>query len=209
MPATKSQRRPSSNMQAEVHNFSEWNRDREDEPVDMTEHVRNYREFFKQDLITAAAQERDWAFSYRGFHVGASVMTMPGDGKRDYSIFTGHNFKDKEKPSFKGSQKKCGERAAVGKAIDNDAELIVAMVTVSKESSTGDAHEHDALHPCADCRAMLRALLDKGILRGDSIMCNVNDSKTDKDGKWVEEERTVDQLLALYEDEVLPRASGF
>jgi cytidine deaminase len=187
------------------------------EPTDwaenMPDYLQDYREFFKQDLIAQAAEARDWAVSHRQpmFQVGCSIMTKPGDPREpenDYRVFTGYNYKPKPGPPVKGSQKRCAERRAVEQAIDNGTELIVAMVTVSRETSTGDAtHAHDALHPCADCRAMMRALLEKGILRADSIMCNVNDSKKDKDGKWVEEERTVEKLLALYEDEILPRAA--
>jgi hypothetical protein len=44
---------------------------------------------------------------------------------------------------------------------------------------------------------MLRDLLAEGFLRSDSIICNANDS-----GEIRIEERTLKELLALYEDDL-------
>ena len=75
----------------------------------------------------------------------------------------------------------------------------LAIVTVSTESSTGDESAvHDVLHPCRDCRDLMRMTISAGILSRDSIVCNVNDAKP----KRVVEERTVGDLLDLYQDDL-------
>jgi len=169
----------------------------------MRESLVEYREYYKEKLIKGAARVRDKAISHRDppFQVGCSLMTKePGAAPDEYAVEFAHNFTLTPGKRV-GQEKRCAERNAIEVALNNDAYLIVAMVTVSKEVSTGDETKaHDALHPCRECRDMLRHLKMRGILRGDSIICNVNDSKK-VDGKFPEEEKTVDELLNLYKDD--------
>ncbi len=146
----------------------------------------------KEHLIITASRIRDEAISYRGFHVGCALLAKVPDGKSvDYTIHFGFNFK----PS-KESTKHCAERSAFESAIGDGSPRIVAIVTVSRETSTGDpSQSHSVLHPCDVCREMLSDYRERGILSGDSVICCVNDGE----GTAAEEECTVDQLLSRYE----------
>jgi hypothetical protein len=77
------------------------------------------------------------------------------------------------------------------------------MVSVSQE--TGQTREvngedpavtHNVLHPCLDCRQMMRGSLALGVLHENSIICNVNDRDTR--GLLRTHEQTVKDLLAMY-----------
>ena len=77
--------------------------------------------------------------------------------------------------------------------------LIVAIVAVSSETSTGEqTKEHGVVHSCRDCRDKIREMIAKGILRGDSIICNVNDSKI-REQELAEEMKIAVRLKKLCE----------
>ncbi|MBI2355695.1 MAG: hypothetical protein HYV13_00630 [Candidatus Doudnabacteria bacterium] len=169
-------------------------------------HNRDYRRDFlkyKAALIRAAAMAKRHGISHREppFQVGAAAMSIePGLPDGEYAVYTGYNFTPTP-VKRRGRDKRCAERNVFEAALEKGATLIPAMVTVASEKHTGDkTRAHDALHPCQDCRDMMRELRDKGILPGDGIICSVNDSKEISSGKFAEEQMSVDELLALYDD---------
>lgn len=172
-------------------------------PQEWDELLDHYRAD-REGLIRTAARMRDEAISYRGFKCGAALMYIkPGLKEGNYEVSSGHNFKPVQREE-RGRQKRCAERNAVDEAIKEGASRIVAIVSVSKETSSGDKTDksNGALHLCKECRNMLRELLGKGILRDDSIICSVNDAeRAEKDTPYILEERTVAELLAMYKDE--------
>ncbi|MBI4262504.1 hypothetical protein HY624_03190 [Candidatus Uhrbacteria bacterium] len=151
----------------------------------------------KQDLKVTASRIRDEAVSYREFKVGCALLAEAPEGKTvDYTIHFGYNFKP-----VKGSEKLCAERNAFESAIGDQSPHIIAIVTVSQETSTGDPNQsHSVLHPCDMCRTMLMDYRERGVISGDTIICCVNDGE----GTEAEEECTVDQLLARYNDSSIP-----
>ena len=101
-----------------------------------------------------------------------------------------------------GENKLCAERNTLSGA-RGQAKVIVALVTVSKETDTGDPTKaQGVLPPCKDCRDMFRKYLAEGFMREETIICNVNDAK--KELKI--EERTLKELLDLYSDDEAPQA---
>lgn len=158
-----------------------------------------YREH-KNQLIQAAIFTAKNGVSHREipFRVGCSLLTVGEDTKPDeYPVYFAYNFKP-EPGNVSGWSKRCAERNAVQSALEHRTKAIIALVTASTETSTGDPDlAHDALHPCADCRKMLQELLQNGVLRNDSMICNANYSNP-SDIKV--EERTVEQLLELYKN---------
>ncbi|MEK7582908.1 MAG: hypothetical protein AAB483_00670 [Patescibacteria group bacterium] len=169
---------------------------------EMDRHLQQYREH-RVELIFAAMRSRDkLTESHRDFYVGCALMTSdPSRAEDPYPIYLGGNHTP-EPAERKGWQKPCAERRTVKAALDQHTGLIIAFVTVSEKTSTGDEEgKHDALHPCKECRKMFRELLAKNLLRPDSIVCNVNDKDVDTGGELKIEERTVQQLLDLYPDD--------
>ena len=159
--------------------------------------LQYYREH-RDDLIKAAVFSRKNAISHRNppFKVGCAVLgiepDLPGG---NYGVYQSYNFKPFNVP-VAGDDKRCAERNALNLA-RRSAKVVAAIVTVSKETSTGDTTKaHDALHPCRECRDLFRALLDEGFLREDTMICNANDG----DGELKVEERTLRELLDLYAD---------
>jgi len=169
-------------------------------PAMWSDAVEFYRDH-RNELIAAAAQARDKAVSYREvpFKVGAAVLAIEaGQEAGDYVVYQAANFKPEPKP-VSGREKRCAERNVLD-AAQTHATVVAALVTVSTELSTGDATKaHDALHPCRDCRDMLRQLLAEGFVRDDTVVCNANDA--DKK-KTCYEERKLGDLLTLYEDDL-------
>jgi cytidine deaminase len=166
-----------------------------------------YYKEHRDDLIKAAAFSRRHGFSHRTppFKVGAAALAIePGLEEGEYIVYQAYNFKPFP-GEVKGNDKRCAERNALDFA-RSSAKVVAALVTVSNEVSTGDPTKaHDALHPCQECRGMLRKLLTEGLLREDTVVCNANDSEI-KDGKGLKiEERTLKELLDLYHDDVLEK----
>lgn len=140
----------------------------------------------KMDLIRTAALARDRGISHRNppFKVGCAVMGIePNLDEGDYAVYYSSNFKPTP-GEVRGNDKRCAERNALDGA-RGQAKLIVALVTVSKEVSTGDPTKaHDALHPCED-----------------TIICNANDATEE----IKTEERNLGDLLRLYADDLKPK----
>ncbi len=174
------------------------------QPEEIKRYVRDYHDHKKTDMIQAAALDRELAISYRNppFKVGAAIMSKePNQGPGQYSIYSGHN-ETPTKAFREGVAKRCAEKQALEQALAHQTNMVVAIVSVSKEISTGDSSQaHDALHPCGECRKMIRQMKAEGLLSDESIICNVNDSRLGPDGQWAQEERTVKDLLELYKDE--------
>ncbi|MFA6301160.1 MAG: cytidine deaminase [Candidatus Paceibacterota bacterium] len=153
----------------------------------------------KNELIGAAALNRDNAFSYRGFKVGCAVAGMGPKAKdEEYIVWQAGNFK-LQPGHVEGKEKRCAERNALDSA-QTELKTVFAIATVSKESSTSDPTKaHDVLHPCKDCRQMFRELLKKGFLKDDTIILSANDAQE----KIITEETTLKKLLELYNDDNL------
>lgn len=162
---------------------------------------KNYQED-RDYFIKGAALLRETAVSHRPipFKVGCLVLaiepSVPGGKPSGAYVYQASNFKPYP-GERRGEDKRCAERNALDYARQY-AKVVVAITTISKEVSTGDPTKaHDALHPCGDCRDMLRKLLREGFLRDDTIITNANDSKE----KIVFEERNLKELLDLYSDD--------
>ena len=158
--------------------------------------ARAYYREHQNELIAAASRTRDLGVSHRNppFKVGCAVLSIePRLAEGEYGVYNAHNFTPlPTKP--RGKDKRCAERNAID-AAENWSTAVVAIVTVSKELNTGDPTKaHDALHPCDDCRTMLREKLEEGFIKEDTIICSANDG----DGEMKTEERTVKELLELY-----------
>ena len=160
-------------------------------------------ELYREDMggirwmMAEAAKSRDKATSYRGFLVGASAMGIEPNFSPDEPVLY-HSGNFKYSPGeVRGEDKRCAERNVLD-AARGQAKVIVAVVIVSKETNTGDElGPHDVLHPCRDCREMFRKYLAEGFMREDTILCNVNDANPE----IKMEERTLKELLALYESD--------
>lgn len=177
---------------------------------DMDLHLKFY-DNHRSKLIANAIAARDKAVSHRDFRVGCSVMAVEFKGEKYiYDAYSAANYTPtKKNPPEKGPNKFCAERVALERALTDGAKLIPGMVSVStetnqsRESKAGQPIiEHDILHPCPDCRQLMRALLAQGILRPGSKVCSVNDAKGN--GETVIRERTVKSLLKTYEKEDPP-----
>jgi len=169
----------------------------------MEQHLQYFRAH-RREFIEKAREAWKLAKSYRGFHVGCSLMAADLEGKNFiYDLYNGANWTPEEKkPPATGANKRCAERVAVQAALDGNVKLIPAIITFSKETDISrlrETHvedtEDDVLHPCLDCRQMMRALLVLGILRENTILCNINikNGKNEKD--WKINEMTVKDLL--------------
>lgn len=160
--------------------------------------VEHYK-IHKLDMVKAAVFSKRNAVSHRNppFKVGSSAMGIePNQPDGEYAVYQGYNFTPTP-GARKGAEKRCAERNVLDVA-KNRAKVVVALLTVSKEIHTGDATKsHGVLHPCKECRMMLRNLLQQGLLREDSIMCHANDSSP----KIVFEETTLKELLQRYSDD--------
>ena len=172
-------------------------------PEQWSEALEYYRSH-KNELIEAGKFSRKRAVSHRNppFQVGCAVIAIePQLQNVEYAVYQAYNFTPSP-GEHHGENKRCAERNALDGA-RKSAKTIVAIVTTSKEVSTGDLTKaHDPLHPCSDCRDMLRRMLADGFLREDSMICNANDS-----GKEiVSEEKRLNELLELYKDD--PHASN-
>lgn len=186
-------------MKPEIQQFYRPHELRPINPEILQQYLADY-EGKRDELIEAAADDRDRAVSYRNFKVGSVLLSKdPNQAPGEYSIYSGHNYKP-EPGHQEGVTKRCAEKQALEQALARHTEQIVAIISVSDQISTGDSsNAHDALHPCGDCRKMIRQMLTEGLINENGIICNVNDSRTGLDGKWVREERTVRELLNLYE----------
>jgi|SRR3989344_438378 len=169
-------------------------------------HIQHYYEQ-KPGMVVAAALSRNVGVSHRKppFLVGCSMMAYGSEtGAGEYHLEFGWNetrLPAEQRGERKSIEKRCAERQAMEKIFEHKAPTVVAIVTVSKETHTGDPMKsHDALHPCRECRDMYRELLAKGIVRSGTIICSVNNAEPRK-GKYPEEEMTMDELLKLYHDD--------
>lgn len=182
----------------------------------MKEHVA-YFEAHQDEYIEQAARAREQAISHRTerpFKVGCVVLLWLPDaaGGGRYKTFEGHNIRPHDIP-VEGREKRCAERNAVetGRSA-HPWPTIIGSVSVSHETNVSRevrnidiSKADDALHLCPDCRIMVRDLIKQGILREDSRVVNVNDSKKLENGNpRVVEQRSVQELLELYKDDLPP-----
>lgn len=166
----------------------------------------NYYHQHRKELIQAASFARENAVSYRGFKVGACVLGYnPKLPAGEYLVYQAYNHTPAPNLNRKGKDKRCAERNALEVAVDDGCSTIPAMATVSKFVDTGDPSKaHDCLHPCKDCRDLFRELLQKGVLKRESMFCSANDSENGEEGRptWRIEEKTIGDSLDLYHDDV-------
>ena len=176
----------------------------------MAEHLKEYGRY-RDALVKAAQIVRDKAVSYRNFKVGCAVMSWSRGLGDNYLIRTAGNFKPAPRKEI-GREKRCAERNALEAALTDAPEVIVAITTASHELTTEvGATEHDALHPCRDCRDLLRELMGQGVVRDETIVHSVYDSKqttTVANPLQIkrafilsEDELTVKELLERYADD--------
>jgi cytidine deaminase len=167
-------------------------------PEQWQEALRFYHER-KNDLITAAAFNRENAYSWRNFKVGCAVAGMgPRTPDGEYVVWQGYNVKPAPGPT-EGEDKRCAERNELD-AAQTELKAVFAITTVSKEADTGgeEMKSHGVLHPCKECRLMFRDLLKKGFLKDDTMLLSVNDA----DPKNLKaQEMTMKELLELYKDD--------
>lgn len=183
--------------------------------VKVADYIDLYRSF-KLPLVEWASMERWRGYSYRRppFQVGCSVLADLSAGPlfkdSGHQVYSGHNF-TKEPAERKGPDKRCAERNAIEDALA-DGGFIIAIVTSSMEVSTGgeENRSKDVLHPCRECRGMLRELRFRGILSGEAIVCSTRAlSSRVFNPEFIAEERTVDELLSVYKDDPgQPRIQG-
>ncbi|MBI5220498.1 MAG: hypothetical protein HY978_01515 [Candidatus Liptonbacteria bacterium] len=167
-------------------------------PEQWQDALRYYHEH-RSELIQAAAWSRRNAVSHRDppFKVGCAAMGIePDQAEGEYGVYQAYNFKPAPGET-RDEDKRCAERNVLD-AARRWAKVIVAIATISREISTGDPTKaRRALHPCQDCRNVLRALLQEGFIRADTIICNANDGGPEV----LSEERTLQELLELYQDD--------
>lgn len=186
-------------------------RERLQTELSMEEHISVYYRL-RDNLVAAAQAARDKAVSYRDFKVGCAVMAWKeGLGEDEYLIRTAGNFTP-QKGQGRGHQKRCAERNALEAALTDNPELIIAITSVSKESNTDSPSvAHDVLHPCLDCRQLLRELKSTGVVNDKTVIHCVNDSGEqgtalvepagETDIVTAGQEMTLRDLLDLYKDD--------
>ncbi len=160
---------------------------------EMKEHI-SFFDSHKGKLIDVARAARTKAKSYRNFHVGSAILGVKlKNGTFFYDAYLGANNTPKKLiPPNEGINKRCAERIGLETAISDKVRAIPAIITVSDQTNTGDKTlACNALHPCEDCRQMIRVLLEIGVLREDCRMLNVND----KNGVIKTEETSLGELL--------------
>ena len=159
-------------------------------------------------MIPKAIAARDeLAENHRGFFVGCALCVVE---KREHDtekvkFYEAANYRPVDKP-VPAEQKFCAERTAILSANSNKKGrmFIIGIVTVSSEIDTGEGGPvHDVLHPCPQCRDVLRHMIKEGTLSPESRICNVNDK--DPEHKVISE-TTVGKLLDKYKE--LDRASA-
>ncbi|PIR96171.1 MAG: hypothetical protein COT92_02555 [Candidatus Doudnabacteria bacterium CG10_big_fil_rev_8_21_14_0_10_42_18] len=172
---------------------------------EMEQHI-DFFNSHKEKLIDIARAARTEAKSYRNFHVGSAILGVKLEkGDFFYDAYLGANITLKKlTPPNEGVNKRCAERMGLESAIADKVRAIPAIITVSDQINTGDKSlACDALHPCEDCRQMIRVLLEIGALREDCRMLNVND----KNGVIKTEETSLGELLnSKYKTDPKPKS---
>jgi len=169
--------------------------------TDVDRYMHFYNANMRQNLIREAQIARDeLALSYRDFKVGCAVVSIKKslEGVEEIKYHSAGNFTPEDKKKM-SEAKWCAERTSVHLALAEDGVFIPAIVTVSDRVDTGGGEDvHDVLHPCYDCRKLLRQLIGEKIMSPESKICCVNDK--DHDNLQVDE-RTVEELLRMYPNE--------
>ena len=133
-------------------------------------------------LEKRAREAAGFAFSYRGFQVGAAVLAWDG---HHYKVFTGSNIKPEE-----DGPKVCAEQVAIGSARSEGFSLIVALAVAGdpqKDSESGVFPK--TLHPCWICRKLLATLPE---VRPDTMILTLGNHRGPT------EEHTVEELLGVH-----------
>jgi len=159
----------------------------------------------KPVLIEYSITAMQWGVSHREipFLVGASVLVDRGGLLIE--VYSGYNITPSPKNREKEA-KRCAEREAIDKSFPVNSQII-AIAIASPEVSTGDEVNKslNVLHPCKECRGMMRDLIKEGTLSSETIIYSINMKMVDKNPKkYVKgknEETTVGNLLALYADD--------
>ncbi len=142
----------------------------------------------RESLIRQARKASQQANSYRGFQVGCAVLAYgPGNRAKNYRIFVGANLK----PTPDGP-KVCAEQIAIGSAVSHGYEQIIAIaVTGEPQPDTVSGLNPPTLHPCWECRTLLRTMPQ---VSEDMIILTTHNHRGPR------EEHTLCELLARHEN---------
>lgn len=173
----------------------------ESQPHRVDRYLEAYESRLRRTMVLEAQKDRtEIAKNHRGFLVGCAVaaVVQEGYGMEEAKIFSAGNYTPESKK--KNSEAKwCAERIAINLALAEKGTFIPAIVTVSDRVDTGEGGQvHDVLHPCPECRNLLRHLIEEGIMDEETKVCNVNDSNPDK---LIMEEHTLKELLEKYPEQ--------
>jgi cytidine deaminase len=109
--------------------------------------IDRYRKELLYQARLAAAFE---AYSYRQFYVGCALLARNRRGQ--LKIFTGGNIKRGENCS-----KECAEYCALRKALEEGYyEILIIAVAGFPQPDKHSGKESMTLHPCGDCRSLMR-----------------------------------------------------
>lgn len=153
---------------------------------DLEKVVETYHEYL---LYRAWRASRTLARSYRGFHVGASVLAY---SEHVGAVFykDGGNWKTHER-----GHTVCAEPFAIHAAIAEGATYILAIAISGKPQPDPDSKlETRTLHPCGKCRSMLSAMPE---IRPDTFVFTF---PNDDEGGNVET-HTWEEILSLHAHE--------
>ena len=142
----------------------------------------------KENLVRQARQASKKANSYRGFQVGCAVLAgRKGKGKNRYRVFVGANLKP-----ISDGPKICAEQIAIGAAISNGFERIIAIVVTGQpQPDSASGLNPLTLHPCWACRNLLESMPQVG---QDTIILTTHNHS------GPQEEHTLSELLARHEN---------
>ena len=151
------------------------------EPMPTPSVVERHAEFKaeRNRLVHEARAGMRLAYSYRGFHVGCSVLAWhPTKGW--VSEYSG-NFKPKKKVQT-GKELRCAERNALDAALNDECVKIAAIVTACEKGDANDLSKEGVLLPCAECQKYFRELFADGLIDEDTILYSLRDYPLPKKG---------------------------
>ena len=151
----------------------------------------------KRHLYTQASIARGKASSYRDFHVGSAVLAFREGFRHEdsWGVFAGMNIKHAE-----NHRPTCSEPIALGAAIMNGFDLIIAIAVVGEQRQE-DVGKIKTLHPCHDCQECMYGYMHEEdeklrIIDEETIIHTAFPSQSEKAG--ISETQTFGELLTLH-----------
>lgn len=137
-----------------------------------------------RSLLAEAKRAREFATSWRNYHVGAAAAGLLQKGKGVIKIFPGCNIKLNGNSQ---TNKFCAEPIAIGSALAAGCCEIVALAIVGKPEPPQNG---PTLHPCPSCLMLLSDIRNLNMLADNFVVITA----------WQEarETFTLDELLALH-----------